>query len=65
MKFFIKDFFTKCTQIPRELRICSYLLKKFPTENFTGVEAYLGPCQTSMMNVNCHKKLCHRYLTGS
>ena len=34
MKFSIKDFFSKREQIPRKLRICSHLLKKFPTKNF-------------------------------
>ena len=34
MKFFIKDFFSKCDQIGRKLRICSYLLKKSLIENF-------------------------------
>ena len=28
MKFLIKDFFSKCNQIPRKLRIWSHLLKK-------------------------------------
>ena len=34
MKFSIKDFFTKCDQIRRKLRIWSYLLKKSLMENF-------------------------------
>ena len=34
MKFSIKDFFSKCDQISRKLRIWSYLLKKSLTENF-------------------------------
>ena len=34
MKFPIKDFFSKCGQIRRKLRIWSHLLKKPPTENF-------------------------------
>ena len=34
MKFSIKDFFSKCDQIHRKLRIWSYLLKKFLIENF-------------------------------
>ena len=33
MKFFIKNLFSKCDQI-RELRVCSYLLKKSLIENF-------------------------------
>ena len=35
MKFSIKDFFSKCDQILRKLRIWSHLLKKFLSENFT------------------------------
>ena len=34
MKFSIKDFFSKCDQIPKKLRIWSYLLKKSLLENF-------------------------------
>ena len=35
MKFSIEDFFSKCDQIRRKLRIWSHLLKKFLIENFT------------------------------
>ena len=34
MKFSITDFFSKCDQIRRKLRICSHLLKKSVMENF-------------------------------
>ena len=34
MKFSIKDFFSKCNQIRRKLRIWSHLLKKCLMENF-------------------------------
>ena len=34
MKFSIEDFFSKCDQIPRKLRIWSHLLKKSLLENF-------------------------------
>ena len=34
MKFSIKDFFSKCDQIRRKIRIWSHLLKKSLTENF-------------------------------
>ena len=34
MKFSIKDLLSKCDQILRKLRICSYLLKKSLMENF-------------------------------
>ena len=35
MKFCIKDFFSKCDQIHRNLRIWSHLLKNSLMENFT------------------------------
>ena len=35
MELSIKDFFSKCDQILRELRIWSHLLKKSLMENFT------------------------------
>ena len=38
MKFSIKDFFSKCDQILRKLRIWSHLLKKFLMENLTIVQ---------------------------
>ena len=34
MKFSMKDFFSKCDQIRRKLRIWSHLLKKSLKENF-------------------------------
>ena len=34
MKFSIRDFFSKCDQIRRKLRIGSHLLKKSLMENF-------------------------------
>ena len=34
MKFSIEDFYSKCDQIRRKLRIWSYLLKKSLVENF-------------------------------
>ena len=34
MKFSVKDFFNKCDQIRRELRIWSHVLKKSLMENF-------------------------------
>ena len=34
MKFSIKDFFSKCDQIRRKLRIYTHLLKKCLMENF-------------------------------
>ena len=40
MKFSIKDFFSKCEQIRRKLRICSHLLKKSLMENFIFCAVY-------------------------
>ena len=34
MKFFIKDFLSKCDQIRRKLRIWSHIMKKSLMENF-------------------------------
>ena len=46
MKFSIKDFFSKCDQIRRKLRIWSHLLKKSLMENFVFclviTELYIG-----------------------
>ena len=40
MKFSIKDFFSKCDQIRRKLRIWSHLLKKSLMENFIFCEVF-------------------------
>ena len=34
MRFFIKDFYSKCDQIRRKLRIWSHLLENYLMENF-------------------------------
>ena len=44
MKFSIKDFFSKCDQVYRELRIWSHLLKKPMTENFIFCVVFVGDC---------------------
>ena len=41
MKFSIKDFFSKCDQIRRKLRILSHLLKKSLMKNFIFCATYL------------------------
>ena len=41
MKFFIKEFFSKCDQIRRNLRIWSHLLKKSLMENFIFCAVYI------------------------
>ena len=48
MKFSIKDFFSKCDQIRRKLRIWSHLLKKSLTENFISC-AVIGCKQRSLI----------------
>ena len=40
MKFLITDFFSKCDQISRNLRIWSHLLKKSIMENFIFCAVY-------------------------
>ena len=40
MKFYIKDFFSKCDQIRKKLRIWSHLLKKSMMKNFIFCGAY-------------------------
>ena len=40
MKFFIKDFFSKCDQIRRKVRIWSHLLKKSLMENLVFCAVY-------------------------
>ena len=42
MKIFIKDFFSKCDQIRRKLRIWSHLQKKSLMENFIFWAALVG-----------------------
>ena len=69
MKLSVKDFFSKCYQIFRKLRIWWHLLKKSLMKNFSfcavfslnTLEAYSEPCQTS----KCFAKLvndCKLYL---
>ena len=42
MKFSIKDFFSKCDQTRRKLRIWSHLLKKYLMENFIFYAVYIA-----------------------
>ena len=51
-KFYIKDFFSKCDQIRRKLRIWSHLLKKSLMENFI------------FCPVCCLRKLCKASITN-
>ena len=41
LKFSIEDFFSKCDQIRRKLRIWSHLMKKFIMENFIFYAMYV------------------------
>ena len=50
-------FFSKCYQISRELRIRSYLLKKFLMENCAVTEAYFVP-QSNINAVLYFRKNC-------
>ena len=50
MKFSIKDFFSKCDQIRRKLRISPHLLKKFLMENFIFCAVLSVPDHSSGLN---------------
>ena len=49
-KFFIKDFFHKCDQVRRKLRIWSHLLKKYLMENFIFSEVLLLNLKKNRLN---------------
>ena len=51
MKFSIKDFFSKCDQIHRKLRIWSHLLKKSFMENFIFCAVYQDGQRYHMLSV--------------
>ena len=51
MKFSIKDFFNKCDQILRKLRIWSDLLKKSLMENFTFCAVKHILCDTFWLSI--------------
>ena len=48
MKFSIKDFFSKCDQIRRKLRIWSHLLKKSLMQNFIFSPVYIYFCYSEI-----------------
>ena len=50
VKFFIKDFFSKCDQFRRFRRIWSHLLKKSLMENFTVCAVFLIKLMISFTN---------------
>ena len=49
MKFPVKNFFSKCDQIRRKLRIWSHLLKKSLMENFIFCSVKLAPVQVQSL----------------
>ena len=56
MKFFITDFFSKCDQISRNLRIWSHLLKKSIMENFISCAVYNQSIKVQVTTNNNIKK---------
>ena len=77
MKFSITDFFSKCDQIRRKLRIWSHLLKKSIMENFVFCVVLLrklstdNSCQNLYKNVYlkgrnfCGRNSCGKYFHGT
>ena len=68
MKFYIKDFFSKCDQIGSFLRIRSHLLKKALMENFifcgvTCLEERVR-CRWLVPGYHCVKSVCIRSYSG-
>ena len=55
MKFFINDFFSKCDQIRKKLRIWSHLRKKSLMENFIFCAGYVIHAEHLALN---DKNLC-------
>ena len=47
MKFSTKDFFSKCYQICRKLRISSHVLKTLSMENFIFCAVLVDQCKTA------------------
>ena len=52
MKFSIKDFFSKCDQIRRNLQIWSHLLKKFLMENLIFCAVFITIYQQRCQKMN-------------
>ena len=59
IKFSIKDFFSKCDQIPSFLRIWLHLPKKSLMENFIFCAVYPG--KTWMTSLSCLNKFCSNF----
>ena len=56
MKFSIKNFFSKCDQIRKKLRIWSHLLKKSLTENFIFCAVSVVPIVIVVVPFSRHHK---------
>ena len=63
MKFFIKDFFSKCDQIRSFQRIWSHLLKKPLMENFVFCAMYVPFLITASFNPPNFTNEGHKNLT--
>ena len=59
MKFSIEDFFSKCDQIRRKLRIWSHLLKKSLTENFIFWAVWVRSSARTVLLMNHLYRQCH------
>ena len=67
MKFSIKDFFSKCDQIRRKLRIWSHILKKSLMENLIFCVVFSGKLQEGNQKMERRKvsitcRICKTYL---
>ena len=62
MKFSIKDFFSKCDQIRRKLRIRSHLLKKSLMENLIFCAVKKHPCYNGIIVFSSYR-LMNKMLT--
>ena len=61
MKIFVKDFFSKCDQIHRKLRIWSYLLKKSLMENLVFCAVVMLSKTVEHVSIYVtHKQYCSR-----
>ena len=60
MKFSIKDFFSKCDQIRRKLRIWSHLLRKSLMKNFIFYFVVLGLCYSKKLPCEISNSLQNR-----
>ena len=65
MKFSIKDFFSKCNQICRKLRIWSHLLKRSSMENFIFLSRVGDKIDRSFNEVNIERTMHPHCQTSS